>query len=216
MPYSRRRFLWASGLGIMGLCCGSFKYRYSDTWIPGSDLQEQIPQLLQQTGLSHLSMAVFENDTVWDKQFVTSGADRTLTVFEAGSLSKPIAAVLALQLQNQGRFSLNKPLAHYWLPRELEAIDGAKDITARQVLSHASGLQNWRFQAQDQLRLSFKPGAGFSYSGEGYVWLQQVMEHLTGAGYADLVINQVLKPLGMSNSSFCYDSEVFTKMANQN
>ena len=212
MHYSRRRFLWTSGLGITGLCCGGFKYRFSDTWIPSGELQEQIPQFMKQWGLTHMSMAVFQNGAVWDKQFVTSGADDALTVFEAGSLSKPLAAVLALQLQNQGRFSLDKPLAHYWLPKELEAVDGAQDITARHVLSHASGLQNWRFQAQDRLKLSFKPGAGFSYSGEGYVWLQQVMEHLTGAGYSDLIANQVLKPLGMSNSNFCYDSRIFAKM----
>ncbi len=212
MHSSRRKFLRTSGLGLVSLCIGGFELKVLSSWIPKEVLQNRIPQLLQSAGLSRLSMSVLENGNIWSKQFGTPGADTNLTVFEAGSLSKPLAAVLALQLQSQGKLDLNKPLADYWSPPELQNVEQAQQVTAVHVLSHASGLQNWRFNAQDRLKLNFIPGTDFSYSGEGYVWLQQVMEHLTGSGYADLISKQVLTPLGMSNSSFDYKAELFDQM----
>jgi len=107
---------------------------------------------------------------------------------------------------------MDRPLSQYWIPEDLTENTSAAAITARHILSHSSGLQNWRFRDTDQLSLKFEPGSGYQYSGEGFVWLQQVFEKITGMGYSELASTQVFEPLGMQNSSFCFTSGLFEQM----
>lgn len=124
------------------------------------------------------------------------------TVFEAASLSKPIVACVALQLVSAGKLDLDEPLSRIVGP--LVPSDSASaNITARHVLSHTTGLPNWRSH-DFPLRTYFKPGSRFSYSGEGFVYLQSALERLT-AEPLDLLVNRlVFSPLGMNNSSFIW------------
>lgn len=125
------------------------------------------------------------------------------TVFDAASLSKPVFAHAVLQLADQGILSLDAPLTNY-LSGYIPADERASLITARQVLSHSAGLPNWR---NDDLPLKtyFAPGKRFSYSGEGFLYLQKVTEVLTGEKLHDLVERLVLQPFGMSRTSFVWD-----------
>jgi CubicO group peptidase (beta-lactamase class C family) len=125
------------------------------------------------------------------------------TVFDAASLSKPVFGHVVLQLADQGVLSLDAPLADY-LPGYMPADERASSITAKQVLSHSAGLPNWR---NDDLPLKtyFAPGERFSYSGEGFLYLQKATEALTGEKLHDLAERLVLQPFGMTRSRFVWD-----------
>ena len=127
------------------------------------------------------------------------------TVFEAASLSKPVFAYAVLKLVDSGKFDLDKPLKQY-LPGNF---DGGEDprisnITARHVLSHTTGFPNWR--SGKILRAHFRPGERFSYSGEGFVYLSKVIEHVTGEGFDDFMKRMVFQPLGMTSSSYVWQA----------
>jgi CubicO group peptidase (beta-lactamase class C family) len=79
----------------------------------------------------------------------------------------------------RGIIGLDTPLTNYSPKPFLEGDPRLELITARHVLSHTSGFQDWR-SSQDPLKIHFTPGERFLYSGEGYFYLQSVITHLTG------------------------------------
>jgi len=124
------------------------------------------------------------------------------TVFAAASLSKPVFAYIVLQLIDQGRLSFDDPVAKY---AQVDVKDDQRAglVTVRQVLSHTTGLPNWRSKVWP-MRTFFPPGDRFSYSGEGFVWLQQAVEAITGEKLDAVAQRLVFEPLGMTDSSFVW------------
>jgi CubicO group peptidase (beta-lactamase class C family) len=125
------------------------------------------------------------------------------TVFEAASLTKPVFAHMVLQLVDQGYLSLDAPLADY-LPNYVPNDDRASTITPRQVLGHSTGLPNWR-NAEWPLKTHFPPGDRFSYSGEGFLYLQKAVEAVTGKPAHLLLEQLVLEPFAMTQSGLIWD-----------
>jgi CubicO group peptidase (beta-lactamase class C family) len=76
-------------------------------------------------------------------------------------------------------------------------------ITARLVLSHRTGFPNWR-GSDGSLSIYFSPGERFSYSGEGYIYLQRVVEQITGKPLNACMDAAVFTPLGMTSSSYVW------------
>ena len=129
------------------------------------------------------------------------------TVFEAASLSKPVFTAIVLQLAAEGVIDVEKPLGDYLaLPNPSD--DRAKTITAAHVLSHSGGWRNWRGGRDLTLTSDFPPGSRFSYSGEGFFFLQRVVEKLTGRGLSRLARERVFEPLGMRSSGFVWRPEL--------
>jgi CubicO group peptidase (beta-lactamase class C family) len=122
------------------------------------------------------------------------------TVFHAASLSKPVFATGVMSLVDRGTLDLDRPLIEYVAEPYLTDDTRAASITARMVLSHTTGFPNWREDAP--LFLRWAPGTRWGYSGEGFAYLQQVVEHLTGERLDRFMDDAVLRPLGMDDSHF--------------
>ena len=136
------------------------------------------------------------------------------TTFEAASLGKAVLAYVALRLLDRGVFTLDKPLLNYAPYPRLQGAPNADKITARMVLGHTTGLPNWAANpttpewATAPLRLKYAPDSCWNYSGEGYVFLQKTLEHLTGKSFEMLAREEVFRPLGMAHSSFVWQQKM--------
>lgn len=125
------------------------------------------------------------------------------TVFPAASLTKSLVAYLALMLVGQGILDLDTPLRHYLTQSYLPKEPRADLITMRHVLSHQCGFPNWR-PKDKALAMHSAPGERFCYSGEGYNYLQHVLEQHCGQRLDVLLQERLLEPLDMSSSSLVW------------
>jgi CubicO group peptidase (beta-lactamase class C family)/outer membrane lipoprotein-sorting protein len=172
-------------------------------------LDQQIPKMMQDAGVPGLSIAVINSGKVaYSNAFGLRSNDGSATVdpstvFAAASLSKPLFAFAVMQLVEEGRFDLDRPLANYFDYEDLRHAPRYRSITARMVLSHTSGLPNWR---NGRLEFINDPGESFQYSGEGFVFLQKVIENITGLSVEQLLQQKVLKPLEMNSSSYLWQN----------
>lgn len=133
------------------------------------------------------------------------------TIFEAASLSKPVFAYAVLQLVDAGVLSLDTPLSKY-VPDYVNGDPRAAAITVADVLSQSSGLPNWRGWL-NPLRTNFEPGSRFSYSGEGYIWLQQVVIAATRESLNSLMTRLIFEPLKMKDSSYIWRADFDARYA---
>ena len=184
-----------------------------------AQLEKDIPELMHQADVPGLAIAVLRHGKpFWQRDFgvkntATNEPVTGDTIFEAASLSKPVFAYAVLKLVDQGKLGLDVPLSSY-LPKPY--IDNNNDdrlakITARIVLSHRTGFRNWR--NDEALKIYFSPGERFSYSGEGYVYLQTVVEQITGKPLNDVMNELVFTPLGMTSSSYAWRSDFDARTA---
>lgn len=172
-------------------------------------LSSRMMQWLDSAAVPGIALAILEHDTgVRALGFGAREAQSAYlvdehTVFSAASLSKPVLGYIALVLLDEGLLELDKPLYQY-LPYPDAAHDARyQHITARMVLSHTSGFPNWR---RGKLNLLFTPKQRFSYSGEGFVYLQKVIEHISQTPIETLAQEKVFKLLHMTRSSFVWQA----------
>jgi CubicO group peptidase (beta-lactamase class C family) len=128
-----------------------------------------------------------------------SATVNTETVFEAASLTKPLVSFIALQLAEEGRLDLQRPLAAICGPYVPDD-ERAGRITAEHVLTHTGGLPNI-VGAETPLKTYFEPGTRFSYGSSAFAWLQRAMEAVSSQPLEELARARVLEPFGMNRSS---------------
>ncbi|MCX6215212.1 serine hydrolase domain-containing protein [Spirosoma sp.] len=171
-----------------------------------------VRQLMDRAHVPGLSITIIRDGQLYYSQgYGLTKSDSTQrvtseTIFEAASLSKPVFAYAVLQLVEQGVLDLDKPLFEY-LPYPDAADDERyKKITARLVLSHRTGFPNWRKNRKlPKLSMVAPPGERFGYSGEGYVYLQKVVEKISGKPLNTIMTEQVFTPLKMTRSSYIWN-----------
>jgi CubicO group peptidase (beta-lactamase class C family) len=170
------------------------------------------PQLMNELKVPGVSICLIQNNKIaWSKCFGISDASSqkevtNKTIFEACSMSKPVFAYLVLKLVEQSKLELDKPLYEY-LPEVFvcEDEDYPKQVTARMILSHTSGLPNWRKGSEENespLPIYFKPGTKFNYSGEGIYYLQRVVELIVNESLESYVKRTLFDKLVLESTSF--------------
>ncbi|MFN3693985.1 MAG: serine hydrolase [Ignavibacterium sp.] len=181
------------------------------------------PELMNELNVPGLSVALITNNKItYSKPFGladvnTKQAVNENTMFEACSMSKPVFAYLVLKLVEQGKLNLDKPL-YLYLPEKFVCEDEEypKQITARMILSHTSGLPNWRKGEEERnppLPIYFKPGTKFSYSGEGIYYLQRVVEKITNQPLEIFAKENLFDKLGLISTSFVWDEKYNKQIA---
>jgi CubicO group peptidase (beta-lactamase class C family) len=187
-------------------------------------LDNNIQALMRAANVQGLAVTVFNNnEPVYKKTFGYKRIDtkeplKTHTNIYGASLSKAVFAVLVMKLAEEGVIDLDKPLQDY-LPKPIYEYTPSKkwhdnysdlkndtlykQVTARMCLAHTAGFPNWRWFEEDQkLRIKFKPGTRYSYSGEGLVYLQVVLEYMLGKTLEQLMQEKIFIPSGMTMSSY--------------
>jgi CubicO group peptidase (beta-lactamase class C family) len=179
-------------------------------------MENHIPEYMRRENIPGVAVALIRDSAiVWTGGFgvvntITAKPVTPGTLFEVASNSKLVTAYIALRLVDQGRLSLDGPLNSYlsdpWLPPS----EYRDVITLRHVLSHSSGLGHLTFSRNN----FFAPGKGYSYSNKGFLFLQAVIEQLTGQTLEDVARQMVFQPLGMSSSSFINHAAMTSRTAN--
>lgn len=178
--------------------------------------EERLPALMKELNIPGVSVALIRNGAVaWTKGYgikdVRTGEPVTnRTMFEACSMTKPLFAYIVMKLVEEKRLDLDRPLAGYLNERFISLKDEKNTITARMVLTHTSGLPNWRngYEENDgPLPMYFTPGSRFNYSGEGIFYLQRVVEKITGEPLDRYARKTFFAPLGMERIDFGWSAE---------
>ena len=124
-------------------------------------------------------------------------------LFQIGSITKSFVALVILQLHDEGKLDLHRPVLDY-LP-ELPIVAEFGPVTAHHLLNHTSGLpdDSALFQPDSSARLvqGFAPGSHFHYCNPAFVILGLLAEMLDGRPWRVLLQERILKPLGMTQTS---------------
>lgn len=176
---------------------------------PSFAQQSQLRQLTAKYAIPGLQLVCIKEgkEETLNLGTIAMGSNKKIsskTIFEAASLSKCVFSYIVLRLYDRGIISLDTPLIHYiGSYNRFDSTDPRyAKITARMVLRHTTGLPNWG--DDKSARLLFTPDSVFSYSGEGFQYLQRVVEKLTDHSLNEIAAQEVFIPLGMTNSSYTW------------
>ncbi len=147
------------------------------------------------------------------------------TIFQACSISKPVAALAALRQVQEGKLALdedvNVKLRSFKVPES--PLTKTKKVTLRRLLSHSAGLTVHGFDGYASgaplptlaqilegkapansapIRVDLEPGSQFRYSGGGYCVVQQLLEDVLQRPFPEIMREAVLEPLGMAHSTY--------------
>jgi CubicO group peptidase (beta-lactamase class C family) len=149
----------------------------------------------------------------------------TDTLFQAGSISKPVTAMAALHLVQAGKLDLDTDVNQYlksWKVPDNEYTQ-QKKVTLRELLTHTAGMTVHGFDGyasgtpvptliqvlngespanSPPIRVDTAPGTIMRYSGGGYVVIQQMLDDVTGEAFPVFLSSTVLAPIGMTRSTF--------------
>ncbi|KID56301.1 beta-lactamase [Pseudoalteromonas luteoviolacea] len=173
-------------------------------------------------------VAVKHGQVVWAQGFgladkLTGRKVTADTLFQAGSISKPVAALAVLKLVDEGKIKLDSDVNQYLKGWQIPSNKFTKTnkVTVRQLLTHSAGLTQHGFPGYQRgtniptdidvlnglgntgkVIVDKAPGEGFRYSGGGYTVLDLLIESVTGQSFIDYTSAHILQPLGMTNSTF--------------
>jgi CubicO group peptidase (beta-lactamase class C family) len=194
---------------------------------PADDLDTFIQEQMAQRQINGLSLAIIQDGKIDARAYgvVSRGgaAVTTGTLFQAGSISKPVSATGALRLVEQGvltlREDVNAKLKSWTVPEN--EFTRTEKVTLRALLSHTAGLTVHGFPGYDvtermpsvvevldgkgnteAVRVTAVPWSLTRYSGGGYTVMQLLVTDVTGKSFPGYMSEAVLRPIGMSRSTY--------------
>lgn len=207
-----RAFLAAAAL-LVSACATSPALRPLPS---AAAIDAEAARLMASQDVKGMAVAVIDNGQVVHvaaygyANVAENRALQTDTIMYGASLTKTAFAYMVLQLVDEGRFDLDRPM-HEYLPRPLieyeDYTDLANDdrwrlLTARHVLNHSTGFLNFRWIDEGQhLRFHRDPGAEYGYSAEGFYILQMALEEGLGLDVKAEMQRRVYDRFGMTRTS---------------
>ncbi len=176
-----------------------------------------------------VSIAVVKNgEIIWAKGFGVANTNNgqkveTDTLFQAASISKPITALAALKLVEDGNLELDEDINPYLKSWKIPDSKYSKNekVTLRRLLTHTSGINVHGFPGYKQsdnfpvidsvlkglgntspIKLKRIPGSKWDYSGGGYVIIGKLLEDITNLPFETYMKEFILQPIGMDSSIF--------------
>jgi CubicO group peptidase (beta-lactamase class C family) len=192
---------------------------------PAVSLAERMAQLK----VNAVSIAVVRDRQLdWARAYGFADKERKIaatpnTLFQAGSISKPIAALAALKRVDAGTIELDRNVNDYLKSWQLpdNEFTVVHKVTVRNILNHTAGLTVWGFPGYSRdlkvpsavevldgkgntaaIRVWKQPDLGWRYSGGGYTILQLLLSDQSGMSFPALMRESVLIPLGMNHSTY--------------
>ncbi|GMN06154.1 hypothetical protein MTsPCn5_15430 [Croceitalea sp. MTPC5] len=181
-----------------------------------SDFDVFIKKKLSQYEVPGLGIAILNGDQiVYSKTFGVSSLKNQKkvtkeTIFEAASLSKPLFAYFAMKQMDKGLIALDTPLYEYVDYQDIQHDERHRKITARTVLSHTTGLPNWRSE-NDTLKFIFPPGDTYAYSGEGFQYLARALaqvNHVDRDGLFEIFKQDIAIPLKAERLYYDWNEDI--------
>ncbi len=182
-------------------------------------LEERIAQLMQQPDMVGLAVGTIEDGKVrfvrgYGETLANSGDPVTPdTVFRWASLSKGVASALVVGLAQDRKLSLDAPVAS--MGTTLTLPGGTRNVTVADVLSQRVGLERnaWdgRLEAGEDPRVLraalgslpalCPPASCYAYQNIAFDTASEIVEHVTGKGYASVARARLFAPLGMASAT---------------
>ncbi|WP_448606841.1 serine hydrolase [Paenimyroides ceti] len=179
------------------------------------DNETEIQKWLKENKVPTLGIGIIENGKLQQvKVFgeISKGISAPYnTIFNVASLTKPVTAIVALQLVSLGKWELDEPLYKYWIDPDIANDPRTKKLTTRIILSHQTGFPNWRWMNETKkLNFQFDPGTKYQYSGEGMEYLRKALEKKFNKSLQQLANELIFQPLNMNDTKYVWDKNVDT------
>ena len=219
------------------LMCGCASNRHQRTSLPSqTEVDNVVRLMMQDTGAKGFALAVVDDGQVsqvgvYGHRNAAGAPLENDSIMYGASLTKMAFAYMVLQLVDEDILDLDRPISEY-LPQPLPAYTGAdmekryarwsdlagddrwKALTPRILLTHASGFSNFGFLEPDgKLRFHFDPGSRYSYSGDGIILLQFVLEKGLGLDVGKEMRTRIFQPLGMYDTSLIWRDDFAGRVA---
>jgi len=145
------------------------------------------------------SIAYYENNNIVFQNYGDGIYEKS--VFELASNGKVISAYIVLKLVDEGKLKLDDKIVSFLDSSLITDDKRIYNITLKQLLCHTAGFSP-SFELGIDKKIYSNPGEKFCYSGVGYIYLQNVIENVSGMTIEQAAQYYVFEPLRMNNSTF--------------
>jgi CubicO group peptidase (beta-lactamase class C family) len=166
-----------------------------------------------------MTVGLFSDKGVSTRVFGWSDREAKIPVsasqpFWIGSICKSFVGLLCMQLRDEGKLDLHKPILE--MMPDLPIVNDFGPITIHHLLTHTSGLPNWlglfSGDPTQKARQQYAPGDKFAYCNLAFDTLGYLIAHLDGRSWPEAVKERIFKPLGMAGASSEMDDAVQARM----